>query len=88
MQYNASGSVVTSSNYWFVGMGMYRASTTVANSNSNHNQSRWTISSDDNTNDAQYPTTGDILSNPLAQLTIQLLQQLILVTIQVHNHLQ
>jgi len=63
-----SGSVVSSSNYWYAGMGMYRASgSTTANSLGDNGASRWTISSDDNTNNAQYPTTGEmLLSNPLS----------------------
>ena len=62
------GSVVSSSNYWYAGMGMYRASgDTSANTAGSNGASYWRISSDDNTNNAQYPTTGEmLLSNPLS----------------------
>ena len=63
-----SGSVVTSSNYWYAGMGMYRASgSTSANSDGSNGADHWRISSSDNTSNAQYPTTGELLlSNPLS----------------------
>tara|TARA_Y100001935_G_scaffold187826_1_gene156218 strand:- start:942 stop:2138 length:1197 start_codon:yes stop_codon:yes gene_type:complete len=63
-----SGSVVTSSNYWYAGMGMYRASgVTSANSDGSNGANHWRISSSDQTNNAQYPTTGEmLLSNPLS----------------------
>ena len=62
------GSVVTSSNYWYAGMGMYRAAgTTSANSDGSNGANHWRISSSDQTNNAQYPTTGELLlSNPLS----------------------
>ena len=63
-----SGSVVTSSNYWYAGMGMYRASgNTSANNTGDNGADKWLISSSDNTADSQYPCTGEmILFNPLS----------------------
>ena len=63
-----SGSVVTSSNYWYAGMAMYRASgSTAANNTGDNGANKWLIASSDNTNMAQYPTTGELtLFNPLS----------------------
>ena len=63
-----SGSVVTASNYWYAGMGMYRSnSSTAENSDGASGAGQWRISSSDNTASVQYPTTGEmILFNPLS----------------------
>ncbi len=62
------GSVITSSNYWYAGMGMYRAAgTTTANSDGSNGANHWRISSSDQTSNAQYPTSGELLlNNPLS----------------------
>jgi hypothetical protein len=63
-----SNSDVTASNYWYAGMGMYRATgNTTANSQGDDGASFILISSTDNTNNVAYPTTGElILFNPLS----------------------
>ena len=63
-----SNSDVTASNYWYAGMGMYRASgSTVANTAGANATGYIRISSADNTNNVAYPTTGElILFNPLS----------------------
>jgi hypothetical protein len=63
-----SNSDVTASNYWYAGMGMYRASgSTTANTAGANGAGYIRISSADNTDNVAYPTTGElILFNPLS----------------------
>ena len=63
-----SNSDVTASNYWYAGMGMYRASgSTTANTAGANGAGYILISSTDNTDNVAYPTTGElILFNPLS----------------------
>ena len=63
-----SNSDITASNYWYAGMAMYRANgSTTANTAGANATGYIRISSADNTNNAAYPTTGElILFNPLS----------------------
>ena len=63
-----SNADATGSNYWYAGMAMYRASgNTTANNTGDNGATFAIISSPDNTNNSQYPTTGEmILFNPLS----------------------
>ena len=58
----------TGSNYWYAGMAMYRANGDTSANNTGDNGATFAIiSSADNTNNSQYPTTGEmILFNPLS----------------------
>jgi hypothetical protein len=62
------GSVITASNYWFVGNAWYYDGTYSQESQAvGFNTNYIGISSADNTADSQYPTTGEmLLSNPLS----------------------
>jgi hypothetical protein len=62
------GSVITASNYWFAGNAWYYdGSTSQSSSAVGFNGNYIGIASTDNTADAQYPTTGEmLLSNPLS----------------------
>jgi hypothetical protein len=62
------GSIVTATNYRYVGSGWYfDGSTSQSQNQQGWNDVYWLISSTDNTNDSQSPTTGEmLLSNPLS----------------------
>jgi hypothetical protein len=62
------GSVITASNYWFAGNAWYYdGSTSQSSSAVGFNGNYIGIASTDNTANAQYPTTGEmLLSNPLS----------------------